>query len=336
MENTWNKTRRTKDRVDGGLQRREDLLSRHPDNPILQPKDFGDVDAVFNCGQTTFHNETLLLVPVCPKQGIPQMHVATSADGVNFVVNKEPFITAVSGFSWSKYDEWPVDPRITKIDDSYYISRPIQTPTGAAAILERTNDFISREIIGCTALAPNRVPCLFPEKINGRYARLDRPSAPGGPREVGEIWLSYSPDLLHWGDHAPVLGVPVSHVWATEKVGPTPPIRTAAGWLVIYHAVLKSSSGTRYSLGAMLLDLEVPSRVLGISDGWLLTPDAPYEFLGNVPNTVFACGAIVDEAADSLRIYYGAADTCIGLASGSLSRVLESCMRGKPVRGKFV
>jgi beta-1,4-mannooligosaccharide/beta-1,4-mannosyl-N-acetylglucosamine phosphorylase len=328
-------TRRTLERQKGGLQRCEAFLTRHPDNPILQPKDFGDVDAVFNCGQTIFEGKTLLLVPVCPKQDVPRMHVATSRDGVNFDVRPEPFITATTDHPWSKYDEWPIDPRVTKIEDAYYITRPIQAPMGASAILERTTDFVNREVLGCIALAPNRVPCLFPDKINGKYYRLDRPSAPGGPREPGEIWLSSSPDLLHWGGFRPLLGTPVSHVWATEKIGPTPPIRTKDGWLVIYHAVIRSSAGTRYSLGSMLLDLEKPWEIRGISSGWLITPDADYEFQGNVPNTIFACGAIADESANLLRIYYGAADTSIGLAVGRLDDIISETLTGNPVRGNY-
>jgi predicted GH43/DUF377 family glycosyl hydrolase len=335
MFNTILETRRTLERQPGGGQRREALLKRHPDNPILQPKDFGDVDSVFNCGQTLFQGKTLLLIPVCPKQDLPRMHVATSDDGVNFNVNPEPFITATVDFPWSKYDEWPIDPRITKIEDVYYISRPIQTPMGAAAILESTKDFVTREVLGCIALPPNRVPCLFPDKIDGKYYRLDRPSAPGGPREPGEIWLSSSPDLLNWGSYRPLLGTPVSHVWATEKIGPSPPILTSAGWLVIYHAVLRSSAGTRYSLGSMLLDLKEPWKILGISNGWLITPDVDYEFQGNVPNTIFACGAIADESANTLRVYYGASDTCIGLAVGKLDEVIANSLTGKPVRGMF-
>jgi predicted GH43/DUF377 family glycosyl hydrolase len=335
IQTDYLKTRRTRHRSAGGLQRSEVLLKRHPDNPILQPKDFGDVDSVFNCGQTMFQNETLLLVPVCKKQSVPEMYVATSRDGVNFEIREKPFITSASGYPWSKYDEWPIDPRITQIDDIYYISRPIQTPTGAAAILEKTEDFIHREVLGCIALSPNRVPCLFPGRINGRYYKLDRPSSGSGDREVGEIWISSSTNLLDWGDFRPLLGVPVSHVWATSKIGPTPPIWTEAGWLVIYHGVLKSSSGTRYSLAAMLLDLDRPWQVTGISDGWLMTPDAPYEFMGNVPNTIFSCGAIADLKDNTLRVYYGAADTCIGLAVGKLDEVLDDCLRGVPVRGTY-
>ena len=113
--------------------------------------------------------------------------------------------------------------------------------------------------------------------------------------------------------------------WGTQKIGPTPPIRTASGWLVIVHGVFRPCDGPHYSIGAILLDLEDPCRVIGKTTSFLLTPEEPYETNGLVDNVVFPCGAIADERGDELHLYYGAADTCICLATGSLSAVIEAC-----------
>ena len=314
------------ERYSTSLYRKEFILHRYEGNPIITPKDFPDADAIYNCGQVMFEGQTLLLLSVAPRHGTPALHVALSRDGYHFEIEKEPFISRLEDPLWHELDIWPIDPRVTQIGDEYYIVRPLSGPLQPAAVLERTKDWKTREFIECIALPPNRVPCLFPEKIGGSYMRLDRPS--NGPR--GEIWLSSSPALIHWGKHRRVVAPPINHVWAVEKIGPTPPIKTKHGWLEIFHGVLTYAGGARYSLGAMLLDLHDPQRVLGVAQGWILTPDAPYEFMGNCQNTVFTCGAIADESIDEIRVYYGAADTCIGLATGSLNELISCCLSGKP------
>mgnify|MGYP001411954220 CR=1 FL=1 len=208
--------------------------------------------------------------------------------------------------------------------------RPGNSPSGCVAFLGKTADFETYEEIEVIALPHNRVPCLFPEKINGYYARLDRPytliSDPHNYNQMGHIWISYSPDLIHWGRHRLVMK-PWIH-WNGSKIGPTPPIKTTEGWLVIIHGVQPSCAGLRYSIGATLLDLEDPSKVIGQANGPLLTPDTPYEFMGRTPNVVFPCGAIADYELDRLRVYYGGADTCIGLATGSISEIVDICKKG--------
>lgn len=303
------------------MYRKEIVLRRHPDNPIISPLDFPDVDAVFNCGQTMFEGKTLLLLSVCPRDGMPRLHVATSEDGVKFDIEPEPFITQDdTPMPWRDMDTWPIDPRVTRIDDVYYIVRPIQGP---ACILQKTTDWKTHEFIECIALPCNRVASLFPEKINGLYYRVDRPFN----IRTGSMWISSSPDLINWGRHRPLAKAPFSNCWAVDKIGPTPPLRTPAGWLMIFHGVMTYAGGGRYSLGAMLMDIDDPSRIIGHSKGWILTPDAPYEFMGNCQNCVFSCGAIADVEKDLIRVYYGAADTCIGLATGKLSELIELCLR---------
>jgi beta-1,4-mannooligosaccharide/beta-1,4-mannosyl-N-acetylglucosamine phosphorylase len=194
-------------------------------------------------------------------------------------------------------------------------------------LLNRTTDFRTHEYVGIIGLPSNRGASLFPEKINGMYAKLDRPYNPGAPRENGNLWISYSPDLLHWGGYTPVLACNYA-TWNYHKIGPTPPLRTDEGWLEIIHGVTGSCAGPRYLLGAVLLDLDDPSKVIGKTMSYILAPLALYEQTGRVPNVVFACGAIPDYDHDRLRVYYGAADTCIGLATGSISEIVEACRKG--------
>ncbi len=322
------------------LRGEEYIMHRHEKNPILKKDDFPvPVHRVFNCGQTMYNGKTVLLIAahyVEPINGSSTgIHVAMSDDGVHFEIEKEPFCHKKN---WAEFpmncDTWVIDPRITKIDDTYYICRPAQIQrTGPSAVIEKTKDFKTLEFVECISLPSNRVPCLFPEKINGMYVRIDRPynvvelnELVDSPEERGAfisgMWLSYSPDMIFWGKHRPLLYPPLSY--ANYKVGPTPPIKTKDGWLVIIHGVYSENREFCYSLGAMLLDLEDPRKVIGCLDRWILTPTEDYEVSGFVDNVVFSCGAIADEEKDEIRIYYGAADTCIGLATGSLSELIEA------------
>ena len=311
------------------------MLERHPENPILSPEDFpyGPADVVFNCGQTMFEGKTLLLVAVILRNHpTPRIHVATSEDGVHFDIREEPFITRLEEEPFHSLDTWPIDPRVTRIGDTYYIIRPGNSQAGCIAFLEKTTDFVTREFVDIVSLPSNRVPCLFPEQVGGSYVRLDRPynhsPQPGGVRhELGNIWISYSPDLVHWGRHRFLMGG-FSH-WNWVKVGPTPPIKTEAGWLEIFHGVTENCSTTRYSLGAMLLDLDDPSRIAGRMESYILTPETDYEWMGRVPDVVFACGAIADLEERRLRVYYGAADTRICLAEGDLDEIIRGCLEGR-------
>ncbi len=320
-------------------------MHRYEQNPIITVEDFPiPSHAVYNCGQTMYNGKTVLLIAAFYKErkangSITGIHVAMSDDGIHFEINPEPLCDKRdwAGECPGNYDCWVIDPRITKIDDTYYIVRPAQVAAGGpAAVLEKTKDFKTVEFVECISMPSNRVPCLFPEKINGQYVRLDRPynlveledkgGHPLDDKLVAGIWISYSPDMVYWGKHRPLLYPPLSY--ANYKVGPTPPIKTKDGWLEIIHGVYKENREFCYSIGAMLLDLNDPSKIIGVAEDCILTPNEPYEVKGMVDNVVFACGAIADEETDTIRIYYGAADTCIGLATGSLSELIDACKKG--------
>lgn len=314
-----------------GRIRHEGLLKRYEGNPILVPKDFphGMADAVYNCGQTMYEGKTVLLLSVVQRgHRYPAIYAAQSGDGIHFDISPQPLITRIVEGPFKNMDIWPIDTRVTKIGDTYYIVRPGNDGGGVGCVgyLYKTKDFKKAEFVECIALPYNRVPCLFPEKVNGYYARLDRPFAQGADSEHGSIWISYSPDLIHWGQHRFLM---TGHMyWNYTKVGPTPPIKTEKGWLVITHGAAKNCSATRYSLGAMLLELKDPAKIIGCMESYLLTPEEDYEFMGWVPDVVFSCGAIADHETGKIRVYYGAADTCIGLATGNLEEITDACVKG--------
>ena len=295
-------------------------LKRHPENPLIKPCDFPGAEAILNPGQTIFDGKTILLVSIIHrsdhyrgKQGVTT-HVAESTDGIHFKINPAPFIQGM-------------DTRITRIGDDYYIIYPAPSTWGTFAMLSRTRDFNNIEYMETISLPDNRIPCLFPEKINGKYMRVDRPYrvAPNDFHEFGNLWLSSSPDLIHWGCHRPLLR-PGYTRWAQTKIGPTPPIKTEAGWLMIIHGVSRSCTGHRYALGAILMDEKDPTKILGKTKSHILAPYEQYELCGTVPNVVFSCGAIPDYDKDQIRVYYGCSDTCIGLATGSLSELVNACL----------
>jgi predicted GH43/DUF377 family glycosyl hydrolase len=192
-------------------------------------------------------------------------------------------------------------------------------------MLGRTKDFKSYERIETITQPKNRGASLFPEKINGEYYKLDRPG--GGDGGDGDIWISSSPDLVHWGAFKPVLAAGY-RFWNVQKIGPTPPIKTEHGWLDIIHGVFTPAGGTYYYIGAMLLDLDEPWKVIGKTNSYLMMPEEPWEQHGNCDNTIFPCGAIADYEKDQIRLYYGACDYAICLATGSLSETVYACLEG--------
>lgn len=311
------------------------FLKRYEGNPIFHPADFPycEADQVFNPGQImTPDGRTILLLSVMPRTGErARCHVAESTDGLNFKIHEKPlFSTENSAFP--DFDNHPIDCRVTYFseEDCYYIIRPGNgRDNGPVALLYRTKDFITTEPVEIISLPTNRVPCLFPEKINGQYVRLDRPyncATATYSASMANIWLSRSPDLIHWGEHRLVLRRGFAP-WASDKIGPTPPIKTEKGWLELFHGVQNCFSSWRYCLGAALLDLENPEKVIGIMKSYLLAPETEYEYHGVVPDTVFTTGAVVDWKTRTLRVYYGAADTCIGLAEGNIDKIVEGCIK---------
>ena len=277
----------------------------------------------FNPGAIKYAGEYLLIMDAARLTGRYEFWLARSTDGVHFTPDSAPL-------NWPEpdpsHDEVCVyDPRITRIDGEYVILFASQSENHGVRIgTVKTMDFETFERLPAASEQGNRNGVLFPEKINGLYCRLDRPF--GNPHtDPASIWVSYSPDLVHWGQSRPVLMPRSGGFWDGFKVGGgAVPIRTDEGWLEIYHGTTKTCSGILYFLGVCLLDLDDPSKVIARSDDAILWPEHSYELNGRVPGVVFTCNALLEED-ETVRIYYGAADTCIGLAEGRLGDLVDAC-----------
>lgn len=307
-------------------------LKRYEANPILTARDFPrPVNSVFNAGAAKHGDEYVLLNRVEDLEGLSCLWVARSQDGLHFTPDPQPAMVRATEGHYATYEEYGIeDPRITRIDGVYYITYTCYSRYAPCVGLARTSDFRTFERMGIITLPQNKDVVLFPEKVGGRYARLDRPSIVVGKCDVGgDIWISYSPDLLHWGDPRPVMHPRKGGRWDNKKIGAgAPPIKTEQGWLEIYHGVRETGSGVLYRLGAVLLDLEDPSRVIGRAAEPVLSPAATEDFLGDVMNVVFTCGAILEDDGE-IKIYYGAADQVMCLATAPVDEVIALCLRGK-------
>ena len=298
-----------------------DLFKRYPHNPIISAKDLPyEVNSVFNPGATIHQGNVLLLVRVEDKRGISHITLARSKDGFgNWEMNDEPFITP----SRDEYTEYGVeDPRVTYLfeEDLYAITYTAYSRLGPMVCLSLTKDFKTKEDLGIVLPPENKDACLFPERIGGRWAMLHRPVPSGN--HPPHIWISFSPDLRHWGDHKVVIKCRKGGWWDSQRIGAgPPPIKTPKGWLLLYHGVKGTVSGPIYRVGLALLDLKEPYKVLYRSQEWVFGPQEPYEMAGDVGKVVFPCGWVLLD--DQIILYYGAADTSICAATGSLSQILK-------------
>ena len=247
------------------------------------------------------------------------LHSGRSRDGLKWEINPEPIAFECDDPEVGKF-VYGYDPRVTKIDDTFYVSW-CNYYHGPTIGIGWTKDFVTFHQKENAFLPFNRNGVLFPRKINGKFGLLSRPSD-NGHTPFGEIFYSESPDLTYWGKHRWVMK-PVSP-WEATKIGPGPvPIETAEGWLMIYHGVLTSCNGFVYSIGAALLDLEQPWKVIGRARDYLMSPQALYECVGDVPNVTFPVSALHDPEDGRLSIYYGGADTVVALAFGYVSEIID-------------
>jgi predicted GH43/DUF377 family glycosyl hydrolase len=186
--------------------------------------------------------------------------------------------------------------------------------------LALTRDFRSFERYGVIMPPEDKDAALLPRRINGYWALIHRPMTALG----AHMWISYSPDLRHWGSHKVILQARRGGWWDANKIGLcSPPIETAKGWLTIYHGVRQTASGNIYRLGLALFDLERPDDCLQRGDSWMFGPEAPYERGGDVNDVVFPCGQTIAADGDTINMYYGAADSSVALATGSISSLLS-------------
>lgn len=296
------------------------LVWRYSGNPLLGRRAIPCAQAVYNSAVVPFGAGYVGVFRADHLDGMPDLHLGHSADGLtwtiaNEVIRFEPPVPPTT-------QEYAYDPRVCRIDDRYYISW-CSGYHGPTIGLAWTDDFKKFHRLENAFLPHNRNGVLFPRRINGRFAMLSRPSD-RGHTPFGDIFYSESPDLRFWGCHRHVM-TSGSLWWESLKIGAGPvPIETPEGWLLLYHGVRSTCNGFNYSMGAALLDLDEPWRVRARLPHPILLPEAPYESTGLVPNVIFPCAALHDEPTGRLAVYYGAADTHIGLAFAHRDELLAA------------
>ena len=301
-----------------------ELFSRHPANPILTAANWPyPANSVFNAGATQLLNgDTLLLARVEDRRGISHLTAARSADGItDWRIDPRPTMPAMP--ESCPEEIWGIeDPRIVWLEDvqRFSVTYTAYSRLGPLVALALTEDFKTFERRGPIMPPEDKDAAFFPRKFDGRWALIHRP-VPNVPGAKAHMWLSFSPDLKHWGDHMVLLEARDGAYWDAGKIGLSPPpIETPEGWLIMYHGVRRTPAGALYRLGLALLDLEDPRRVLRRGEEWVFSPQEQYEMVGDVADVVFPCGTVAQ--GDELRIYYGAADTSIALATAKISDLL--------------
>lgn len=297
----------------------ETVFTRYEGNPIITPEQVPGANSIFNSAVIEFGDAYIGVFRIDGTDVVSRLHLGRSKDALHWDISPEPL-----RIPWDDPDGATqgtgYDPRITKIEDSYYISW-CNDNHGPTIGLAETRDFKSFRFIENCLPPFNRNGVLFPRKIGGHFAMLHRPSDPGHT-PFGDIFYCTSPDLVYWGKHRWIFGPRGG--WQSLKVGPGPvPIETDEGWLMIYHGVRLMCSGYVYSAGAALLDLEKPWKVLHRTRHYLLAPTELYERVGDVPSVVFPVATLLDKKSGRLAMYYGCADHCVGIAYAQLSDVIE-------------
>jgi len=302
----------------------DSLFTRHSGNPILSRKDWPyPVNSVFNAGAVVLDDgDTLLLCRVEDRRGLSHLCAARSANGIDgWRIDAQPTLTA----NPIEYPEeiWGIeDPRITYVPElkQYAIAYTSYARGGPGVSLALTQDFKSFERYGVIMPPEDKDAALLPRRIGGVWAMIHRPVTTLG----AHMWISYSPDLRHWGRHRIMLAARRGGWWDANKIGLcSPPIETARGWLTIYHGVRQTASGSIYRLGLALFDLDKPDLCLQRGDSWVFGPEAPYERGGDVNDVVFPCGQTIGADGDTIHLYYGAGDSCVAMATGSVRRLLS-------------
>jgi beta-1,4-mannooligosaccharide/beta-1,4-mannosyl-N-acetylglucosamine phosphorylase len=291
------------------------------------------VSSVFNPGGIQFGDKILLLLRVQNRGRETFLVKAISTDGVQFGIENE--YIQINGLD--KIDETVFhiyDPRITKMGDTYYVFAAMDVVGKCLLGIFKTLDFTSLEFLGFTGDEDNRNGVLFPEKIHGKYARFDRPNkmkVESGVTTGSQIWFSESEDLIHWESKEMVMEGRL-HFW-DEMIGAgPPPVKTEKGWLLVYHGIAMHYQPI-YQVGVVLLDLDEPWKIISRGRYNILEPREMWEMVGQVPNVVFPTAMIcenIDENGNAnleceVKLYYGAADTHVGLATSTIRKMIDAC-----------
>jgi beta-1,4-mannooligosaccharide/beta-1,4-mannosyl-N-acetylglucosamine phosphorylase len=297
-----------------------DVVWRYSGNPVIPRNLIPSSNSIFNSAVVPFQGAFAGVFRADNRARVMNLHRGFSRDGIRWQLDNDPIEWLCDDPEIGKF-QYRYDPRVVWLEDRFYVSW-CNGYHGPTIGIGYTFDFQKVHFLENALLPFNRNGVLFPRKINGKYMMYSRPSD-NGHTPFGDIYLSQSPDMIHWGEHRFVMGTKPG-TWQATKVGAGPtPIETPEGWLVFYHGVLTSCNGFVYSFGAALLDLERPWKVIARGGPYLLSPQTLYECVGDVPNVAFPCAALYDEPTGRIAIYYGGADTVTALAFTRIRDVLD-------------
>jgi beta-1,4-mannooligosaccharide/beta-1,4-mannosyl-N-acetylglucosamine phosphorylase len=298
-----------------------EVMWRYDRNPVIDRNAIKSGGRIFNSATIPYKGEFIGVFRADHKNGYPGLHLGTSKNAIDWDIDDDTIKFQKENGSPADPIVYAYDPRLVKIEDSYYITwcNYFYGPTIGIA---RTKDFKTFTQLENAFLPFNRNGVLFPRKIQDEYVLLNRPSD-NGHTPFGDIYLSHSKDLTYWGKHRRVMAT-THYWWKNVKLGPGPiPIETTEGWLMIYHGVSQSCSGFIYSIGGAILDIDEPYKVIADCENYLLTPEAPYEVTGFVPNVTFPCATLQDANTGRIAIFYGAADTYSALAFAQVDELID-------------
>lgn len=313
--------------------------------PVLSKKDIPyEADCIFNAGVTKYQGKYIMAFrndynfDGVGAFGNCVIGLAESNDGIHWNVSNQPFITVEDLHDPDVTKVY--DPRLTVIDGECFLCFAVDTRHGVRGGIAKTNDLKHIEVLSLTA-PDNRNMVLFPEKINGKYVRLERPFPvySRGGIDRFDVWMSYSEDMRYWGDTRLLLAVE-DIPFANDKIGPgAPPVKTDQGWLTLFHTVdIDRSRGKngweskwqkRYCAGIMLLDLDDPSKIIGMSKEPLLAPETKYEVEEGFRTNVIFPGGMILEKSGEVKIYYGASDTVECMATARVEDLIALCKKDR-------
>ncbi|MDR1559163.1 MAG: glycoside hydrolase family 130 protein [Clostridiales bacterium] len=295
-------------------------LWRYSANPIIQRNPAPDIARVFNSAVVPYEGAFVGVFRGECVDGVPRLYLGESADGIQWNIDSEQILFK-DGHGKPFLSLYAYDPRLVKVDGEFYIMW-CQDFYGASIGLAKTTDFKTFIRLENPFIPYNRNAVMFPRKIGGNYIMMSRPSD-SGHTPFGDIFISESPDMVYWGRHRHMMGK-TAFWWESVKIGGgCAPIETNEGWLLFYHGVTGTCNGFVYSIGGAILDIAQPSIVKYRSKNFLLTPEEWYEERGFVPNVTFPCAAVCDGDTGRIAIYYGAADTYVGLAFTTVDEVVS-------------
>jgi predicted GH43/DUF377 family glycosyl hydrolase len=301
---------------------KHDIIKRWEGNPVIGIDDVSFHSSnIYSAGCIKIDGKYRFLITFESLNGCTQLYYGESKDGIHIEVDDCPILTPDKSGPLADFEKYGIlDPRITPIEGICYIIYLAKSKHGFVLCLAETKDFKSIKKRGIISQPDTKAGALFPKKFNGKYARLERPFS------GGSIWISYSPDLLHWGESEVVLS-PRPGYWDFHYIGcSTVPLEIDEGWLIFYYGVKKTSAGLLTRLGSAILNKKNPAlNIIHRSNEPVLSPREAYERIGDINNFVFSCGAIYEDDS-TIKLYYSGSDNCLCLGTTTLKDIIDVCV----------